>query len=75
MDLLEFEEIAKKINKNKYHIVREIGFKEGKPTLFSWKIWRKNMTEEEYYDPKNLTILSSDNGNTIEDVKKLIEEE
>ena len=32
------------------------------------------MTTEEYFDPKNLAILSSEKGNTIEDIKKFIEE-
>lgn len=74
MDIQEFENTVKKLDKNKYQIIRMLGFANGKPQIEKWKIFRKNLSEEEYNDPKNLKILSSDNGNTIEDIKRLIEE-
>ena len=75
MDFKIFEETIKKINKNKYHISRTLRFKEdGTPYIDNWAIFRKDMTTEEYFDPKNLAILSSEKGNTIEDIKKFIEE-
>ena len=33
------------------------------------------MSTEEYFDPKNLVVLSSEKGHTLEDIKQLIEEE
>lgn len=74
MDFEEFERIIKKLDKNKYHISRTLVIKDGKFDVETWEIFRKDMSEEEYYDPKNLAILSSKNENTIEDIKKLIEE-
>lgn len=75
MDFKEFEEVVSKLNHEKYHVGRILGFmKDGKPVIEKWEIFRKNMSEEEYYDPKNLAILSSDKGNTIDDIKKLVEE-
>ena len=76
MDFEEFEKIVKKLDKEKYHVGRILGFmNDGKPVIKKWQIFRKNMSEEEYYDPKNLSVLSSDNGNTLEDIKKLVEED
>ena len=76
MDFKEFEDVVKKLDKNKYHVGRVLGFMEnGKPIIEKWDIFRKDMSEEEYYDIKNLAILSSDKGNTLEDIKKLVEEE
>lgn len=73
MDFKEFEEVVKKLDRNKYHIGRILGIIDGVPKIEKWEIYRKNLSEEEYYDPKNLAILSSDKGNTIEDIKKLTE--
>lgn len=76
MDFKEFETLIKKINTNKYHISRTLRFKEdGTPYIDNWAIFRKNMTIEEYFNPKNLAILSSDNNNTLEDIEKFIKEE
>lgn len=75
MDLKEFEELVKKIDRKKYHVNRSIAFKEdGKAYIDSWNIYRKDMSNEEYYSPENLAILSSNYGNTLEDIKKFIEE-
>ena len=76
MDFYKFENVVKKINKNKYHISRSIRFdKNGNPYISEWYIYRKDMSINEYFDPKNLAVLSSRNNNTIEDIEKLIEEE
>lgn len=76
MDLYEFENIVKKLDKNKYHINRTLGFNnDGKMYLEKWSIFRKDMTTEEYFSPENLVVLSSEHNNTIEDIEKLIEEE
>ena len=74
MDFKEFEDVVKKLDKNKYHVGRILGFVDGKPKITKWDIFRKDMSEEEFYDPRNLAILSSDKGNTLEDIKKLVEE-
>lgn len=75
-EIEEFENIVKKLDRNKYHIGRTLKFnEEGKPYIDEWSIFRKDMTSEEYFDAKNLAILSSKRGNTIEDIKKLIKDE
>lgn len=74
MDLYEFENIVKKLDKNKYHINRTLGFNnDGKMYLEKWSIFRKDMTTEEYFSPENLVVLSSDNGNTKEDIERFVE--
>lgn len=76
MDMLEFENLIKKLDKNKYHIFRALQFdKNNKPYIAEWSIFRKNMSTEEYFSPKNLSVLSSKNGNTLKDIERLIENE
>lgn len=75
MDFKEFEETIKQLDRNKYHIGRTLIIKDGELIIEKWDIFRKGMSEEEYYDPKNLAILSSEKGNAIEDIKKLIDSE
>ena len=76
MDLFEFEKLVKGLDKKKFHINRTLGFNDcGKMFLESWSIFRKDMTTEEYFDPKNLVVLSSEKGSTIEDIENLIKEE
>lgn len=76
MKVKEFEETIKKLDKTKYHIGRTLGFAEnGELYISKWDIFRKDMSAEKYFDLKNLAVLSSDKGHTIEDIKKLIEEE
>lgn len=76
MNIKEFEEAVKELDKTKYHIGRTIGFAEdGELYISKWDIFRKDMSTEEYFDPRNLAVLSSDKGHTIEDIKKLIKEE
>lgn len=73
MNPLEFEEIIKPLSREKYHICRTMGIVENKPVLIEWEIFRKDMPEEEYFSSENKAKLSSKNGDTIEDIKKLIE--
>ena len=76
MDLFEFEKAVKGLDKHKFHINRTLGFNDyGKLHLELWSIFRKDMSTEEYFDPKNLVVLSSENGNTAEDIDNLIKEE
>lgn len=76
MDLKVFEETVKKLDKNKYHIGRILSFDEkGNMYLEKWNIFRKDMSTEEYFNLKNLVVLSSENGNTAEDIENLIKEE
>lgn len=75
MDLQEFENTVKKLDKNKYHINRTLGFNnKGEMYLEKWAIFRKDMTTEEYFSPKNLVVLTSEHGNTFKDIQRLIEE-
>ena len=76
MNPLEFEKLVKKINHEKYHVSRTMQFDNIKgPYISEWAIFRKDMSIEEYFDPKNLAILSSKNGNTIEDIIEFIDKE
>ncbi len=77
MDFRKFEKLVKKINKNKYHISRVLKFTvTGEPYIDCWSIFRKDMmSTEEYFDPKNLAVLSSKKGDTLNDIEKLIKEE
>lgn len=76
MDLKTFEETVKKLNKNKYHIGRSLAWDEnGNFYLEKWDIFRKDMSTEDYFDPKNLAVLSSERGHTLEDIEELIKEE
>ena len=73
MDIKKFESTIKKINREKYHIGRSIEFDEnGTAYISQWDIFRKDMSTEEYFDSKNLAILSSRYGNTIEDIEEFI---
>lgn len=73
-DLKEFEEVVKKLDRNKFHICRVLAFNENGAYLSDWSIFRKDMSTEEYWNKNNLAVLSSAKGNTIEDVKKFVEE-
>lgn len=75
MNPLEFEKIVKELDRNKYHICRMLGFKDNEPIIIEWEIFRKDMPEAEYFSAGNKAKLSSKNGDTIEDIKKLIEYE
>lgn len=76
MDLEIFEETVKKLNKKKYHIGRSLAWDEnGDFYLEKWDIFRKDMSIEDYFDPKNLAVLSSERGHTLEDIEKLILQE
>ena len=72
MDVRKFEELVKKIDKNKYHISRTLEFSEDGPYISEWAIFRKDMSTEEYFDPNNLAVLSSANGNTLQDIEEFI---
>lgn len=72
MDFKKFEELVKKINREKYHISRTLEFSEDGAYISEWAIFRKDMSLEEYFDPKNLAVLSSNKNNTLEDIEKFI---
>lgn len=76
MNPLEFEKIIKPLSREKYHICRTLGFtKDNKPYIADWVIFRKDMPSEEFYSTDNVAVLSAKKGNTIEDIKILIEKE
>lgn len=74
-DLREFEELVKKIDRSKYHVGRELSFSPKGAYISSWSIFRKDMPSEEYFSANNIAILSSANGNTIEDIKEFLKKE
>jgi len=74
-EIEEFEKAVEKVNRNKYHICRECGFKEdGSFGLTKWTIFLKDMPSNEYFSANNKAILSSEYGDTLEDIKNIIEE-
>ena len=75
MDFKKFEELVKKIDKNKYHISRTLEFSEDGAYISEWAIFRKDMSIEEYFDPNNLAVLSSANGNTLQDIEDFIKKQ
>lgn len=75
MDIQEFEKAVKKIDNSKYHINRTLGMNNGKFEIIKWSIFRKDMPDIEYFANDNVAVLSSDLGNTLEDIEKLIKEE
>lgn len=75
MDVKKFEELVKKIDKNKYHINRTLEFSADGPYISEWAIFRKDMSIEEYFDPSNLAVLSSANGNTLVDIEEFIKKQ
>lgn len=74
MDFKEFEKLVKKIDKNKYHVSRTLQFSETGAYISEWAIFRKDMSLEEYFCEENLAVLSSANGNTLEDIENFIKE-
>ena len=74
-DLKEFEELVKKIDRNKYHIGRELTFSPEGFYISNWSIFRKDMPSTEYFSENNTAILSSAKGNTIEDIKEFMKKE
>lgn len=72
IDLKEFENLVKKIDKNKYHISRELGFGPTGLYLSNWSIFNKDMPSAEYFSKNNTSILSSAKGHTIEDIKEFM---
>lgn len=69
----DFENTVKEIDEQKYHISRTVKLGENGLELDSWQIFKKDLTEEDYYSPNNVALLSSHNNNTLDDIKKLIE--
>ena len=74
-DLKEFETLVKKIDRNKYHIGRELTFSPEGFYISNWSIFRKDMPSTEYFSENNTAILSSAKGNTIEDIKEFMKKE
>ena len=70
MELQEFEEAIKDIDRKKYHIGRTISFENGKAYISQWDIFRKDMSTEDYFKPENLAILSSRHNHTLEHIKE-----
>lgn len=76
MNLKEFENVVKKLDRNKYHVGRTLGFADnGELYISKWDIFRKDMSDKEYFDSKNLAVLSSEKGDTIEDIENFINKE
>ena len=75
INVKEFEDLVKKINRDKYHVGRELSFSPEGLYISNWSIFRKDMPSTEYFSENNTAILSSAKGNTIEDIKEFIKKE
>ena len=75
IDLKEFEELVKKIDRNKYHVGRELSFSPEGAYISNWSIFRRDMPSTEYFSKNNTAILSSAKGNTIEDIREFLKKE
>lgn len=75
IDVKEFEELVKKIDRNKYHVSRELSFSSTGIYLSNWSIFNKQMPSTEYFSKNNTSILSSAKGHTIEDIKEFLRKE
>ena len=75
IDLKEFETLVKTIDRNKYHVGRELTFSPEGFYISNWSIFRKDMPSTEYFSKNNTAILSSAKGNTIEDIKEFLKKE
>lgn len=73
--LKEFEELVKKIDRNKYHVGRELSFSPEGAYISNWSIFRRDMPSTEYFSKNNTAILSSAKGNTIEDIREFLKKE
>lgn len=72
MQIKGFEKAIKSIDTKKYHICRELGFTENGFEIVKWSIFRQDMSMEEYFSKENLVVLSSEKGDTVKDIKRLI---
>lgn len=75
IDIKEFEELVKKIDRDKYHVSRELSFGSTGLCLSNWSIFNKEMPSTEYFSKNNTSILSSAKGHTIEDIKEFLRKE
>lgn len=75
MNIKEFEELVKKIDRNKYHVSRELTFSPEGFYISNWSIFRKDMPSIEYFSKNNTAVLSSAKGHTIEDIKEFLRKE
>lgn len=74
VDIKEFEDLVRKIDRSKYHVSRELAFNTTTGAYISnWSIFNKDMPSTEYFSKDNTAVLSSAKGHTIDDIKKFIE--
>ena len=76
MELDKFMEVVNEIARQKYHVGVTVGYDyNGVAYVESWSIYRCDMPMKEYFSMDNKPVLCSENKNTLEDIKKLIEME
>ena len=75
IDVKEFEELVKNIDRTKYHVGRELSFSPEGFYISNWSIFRKDMPSIEYFSKDNTAILSSAKGHTIDDIKEFLKKE
>lgn len=73
----EFEKLADKLSKTKkYHIHRSLNVDEKGNLFYSrWDIYLRLDDGEKYFSPENKAILSSEYGNTLNDIRNLVRKE
>lgn len=65
--LKEFEDLMKEIDKDKFHITRQIELKDDKVMVTKWEIFNKT------FNDINPTVLASYKNNTLQDIVNFIE--
>lgn len=63
----DFEDLVKNIDKDKFHITRQIEYKNNKVVITKWEIFSRD------FDVNNPTVLASYKGNTLQDIANFIE--
>ena len=73
VNIKEFEDLVKGIDRNKYHVSRELAFNlETGAYISNWSIFNKDMPSAEYFSKNNTAVLSSAKGHTLEDIKEFL---
>lgn len=80
VNIKDFNKVASKIDRTKYHLSVEIIYGRTGCTNYSniyvskYSLYRGDMPLEEYFSPENKAILSTSQGNDFEDLKEWVKE-
>lgn len=75
INVKEFEDLVKGIDRTKYHVSRELSFSPEGAYISNWSIFRRDMPSTDYFSANNTSVLSSAKGHTIDDIKEFLKKE